>query len=120
MVLARAYDPYGSLVESFLQEAGVGVVAHDFACLEVFGKSAGREEVLSGKFAGGVGVFDGEGVGEIDFAESVCEAGLVDAAHGLDLLLKDGDEGIGEDGDAAVFALAVADDDLMVIKVNIF
>lgn len=72
------------------------------------------------EFAGGVWVFTGEGVGKPDFAESVCEVGLVDALDGSDLALEVGDEGVGEEGDAVVFAFAVADDDLVVAKVYVF
>jgi hypothetical protein len=86
----------------------------------VAGELGGGEEVLPGEFTGGVGVFDGEGVGEVDFAESVCEVGLVDTLDDLDLGLEGRDEGIREDGDAVVFAFAIADDDGVVTKVYVF
>nr|WP_288090700.1 hypothetical protein [Roseiflexus sp.] len=112
--------PLGGGADGFLEEGGVGVVAHDPAGLRVFGEAACGKEVLPDEFAGGVRVFAGEGVGEVDFAESVAEVGLVDALDGLDLTLEVGDEGVGEDGDAVVFAFAVADDDLVVAKVDVF
>lgn len=125
----------GGGADGFLEEAGVEVVAADpssvlpkfnfriwgGSCLAgVAGEGGGGEEVLPDEFAGGVWVFAGEGVGKPDFAESVCEVGLVDALDGSDLALEVGDEGVGEDGDAVVFAFAVADDDLAVAEVYVF
>jgi len=110
----------GGSTDGFLEQAGVEVVAHGLFGFGVYGERRGGEEVLPDEFAGGVGVFAGEGVGKPDFAESVCEVGLVDALNGLDLTLEVGDEGVGEDGNAVIFAFAVADDDLAVAEVYVF
>jgi hypothetical protein len=75
---------------------------------------------LPAEFSGGVGVFAGEGVGQVDFAEAVLEVGLVEALDGLDLAAEGGDEGVGEDGDAVVFAFSIADDDGAVAEVYVF
>jgi len=105
--------------DGFLEQAGVGVAAHGLFGLGVYGEARGGEEILPDEFSGSVGVFAGKGVGQPDFAEAIAEVGLVDAADGLDLALEGGDEGIGQDGGAVVFAFAVADDDLMITKVYV-
>lgn len=122
----------GGGADGFLEEAGVEVVAHEFFAFppvpsfrgrvgtRVAGEVGGWEEVLPAGFAGGVGVFAGEGVGKVDFAKAVAEVGLVDAPDGLDLAFQFGDEGGGEDGGAVVFAFSVADDDGVVAEVYVF
>lgn len=125
----------GGGANGFLEQAGVEVVAADPSSVlpkfniriwgggflaRVVGEGRGGKEVLPAKFFGCIGVFAGEGVGEPDFAESICEVGLVDALDGLNLTLEVGDEGVGEDGDAVVFAFAVADNDLAVAEVYVF
>jgi hypothetical protein len=114
------FGGFGGGTDGFLQQAGVEVVAHGLFGGGVHREGGGGEEVLPCGFAGGVGVFAGEGVGEVDFAEAVSEVGLVDALDGLDLALESGDEGVGEDGGAVVFALAIADDDGVAAEVYVF
>jgi len=109
----------GGGADGFLQQAGVKVVAHGLFGDGVDRQSRGREEVLPESFAGGAGVFAGEGVGEANFAEAVSEVGLMDALDGLNLALEGGDEGIGEDGGAVVFAFAVTDNDLTTAEVYV-
>ena len=111
---------FGGGADRFLEEAFVEVVAHGFFGEGVDGKGGGGDEVLPDGFAGGVGVFAGEGVGEVNFAEAIAEVGLVDALNGLYLPLEGWDEGIGEYGEAVVLAFAVADDDVAVAEVDIF
>ena len=79
----------------------------------------GGEEVLPGEFAGGVGVFFGQGVGEVDFAIAGGEVFFVEEADAFDLALQVGDNGFGQRDDAVFFAFAVADGDALVLKVNI-
>ena len=111
---------FGSGANGFLEEGFVDVVAHGFFGGGVNGESRGGEEVLPCGFAGGFGVFAGEGVGEVDFAESVAEVGLVEALDGLYLALEGGDEGVGEDGGAVVLPFSVADGDDAVAEVDVF
>ncbi len=111
---------FGSGANGFLEDAFVYVVAHGFGGGGVHREGDGGEEVLPGKFLGSVGVFPGQGIGQVDFAESVCEVGLVDTLDDLDLGLEGRDEGIREDGDAVVFAFAIADEDGVVAKINVF
>ena len=56
----------------------------------------------------------------IDFAIAFFEVLLVEEGDGFDLGLESGDEGFGEDGDAVVFAFAVADGDLEAIEIYVF
>lgn len=123
------FGGFGGGADGFLQEAFVRMVAHGLFALTPDpsprrkggnGERGSREEVLPCGFAGGIGVFAGEGVGEVDFAEAVPEVGLVDALDGFDLFLEGGDDGIGQDGGAVVFAFSVADDNLMVAEVYVF
>jgi len=110
----------GGGADGFLKQGGVGVVAHGLFGVGVDGEGQGGEEVLPGGFAGGVGVFAGEGIGEPDLAESISQVGLVDALDGFDLPAQVGDEGGGQDGGAVVFAFSVADEDLAVAEVDVF
>lgn len=136
---------FGGGADGFLKKAGVGVVTADFALTyspsfkgrgesaltpspsfkgrgesRVAGEGGGGEEVLPDQFAGSVGVFAGEGVGEVNFAEAACEVGLVDALDGLYLPLEGWDEGFGEDGGAVVLSFSVADGDDAVAEVYVF
>ena len=110
----------GGLLDGFLEDAFVYVVAHGFAGGGVHREGDGGEEVLPGEFLGSVGVFPDQGVGEVDLAVAFLEVLLMDDGDGFDLFLESRDEGIWQDGDAVVFALAVADDDGMVAEVDIF
>jgi hypothetical protein len=71
-------------------------------------------------FFGGVGIFFGEGVGEVDFAIASFEILVVDEGDVFDLGLEGGDDGFREDGGAVVFTFAIADDDLAITEVNVF
>jgi len=74
---------------------------------------------LPGEFAGGVGVFFGQGIGEVDLATICGEVFFVEEANAFDLALQVGDDGFGQRDNAVFFALAIADGDALVLKVNI-
>lgn len=86
----------------------------------VLGEVGGGEEVLPNPVALGVGVFFFKGVGEVYRAKAVCEVLAMGGLYLEDVLAQGGDEAVGEHGEAVVAAFAVADDDLVVVKVHIF
>lgn len=69
---------------------------------------------------GGIDVFGVERVGKEGFAISFSEVFLVQGFCILKLLFEFRYEGIGEDGDAVIIALASAHDDLAVGEVDVF
>ena len=112
-------DNTGGLANCFLQNAFVEMVTPDFFGLGVNRARDGREKVLPEPFFGGVGVFSGEGVGQVDFAVAGFEVLLMNVSNGFEVRLQMRDQRIGEHGEAVFFAFAVADDDLVVTEVNI-
>ena len=118
---------FGSLPNRFLENAWICMVAH---CLSLTpGPSPrgrrgsrtgkGREDILPSPFMGGGRIFAGKSVGEVDFSKTLFEVFLVNERHALEVQVEVGDERVGEDGDAVVFAFSVADQNLIVAEVNI-
>lgn len=86
----------------------------------VVGELGGGEEVLPGQFFGGVGVFLGQGVGQVNFAEALGEVFLVNDADGFDLQAQGVAQAFGKGGNAVVLAFSITDDDLVVAEVDVF
>ncbi len=110
----------GGLADGALQAGGVYVVAALLAGARVAGASGSRKEVLPAEFASGVGVFFGQGVGEIDFAIAGGQVFLVQEADAFDLAAQVRDDGIGQGDKAVFFAFAIADGDGFVLEVEVF
>lgn len=77
------------------------------------------EEVLPCKVAAGIWVFVFEGGGEVDFATTGGKVLFVKDADAFDLAAKVRDDGIGQGGDAVLFAFAIADGQGFVLEIDI-
>ncbi len=108
-----------SLADSFLQDAGVGVVTHGLLGDRVGRKRKGREEVLPFPFPSRTRILASKGRGKIDFSIACLDVFLVQQLHLAQVKLKIRDEGFRQNGGTVIFALTVTDDDLAVPKVNI-
>lgn len=106
--------------DGFLHHAFVKVMAADQAGAWVFGMARGGEDVLPVPFAGGVWIFSGEGMREIDVAEAVAEVGVIERAHGVKMGLQRRGEGAREHGAAVFRAFAVADGDFIAGEIEVF
>ena len=71
----------------------------------VAGELGGGEDILPGEFAGGVGVFGCQGVGEVDFAVACGEVFFVEEADAFDLTAQVRDDGLRQGDDAVFFTL---------------
>lgn len=67
-----------------------------------------------------IGVFFGQGVGEVNVTVAGGEVFFVEEADALDLTAQVGDDGFGEGDDAVFLVLAVADGDGTVFQVEVF
>jgi len=85
----------------------------------VKGTFGSRKEVLPDEFAAGIGVFDFEGVGEVDLSKTGSQVFFVKEAGAFDLAFQIGDDGFGQGGDAVLFALPVADGNCPVVEIDI-
>lgn len=111
---------FGGVVDGALQGRRVDVVAADNAGQRVGGALAGGEDELPGPFPRGAAVFFAEGIGEDDLTVAFGQVFLVQGFSILQQLFQFGDEAVGQDGGAVVVALAAADDDLAVVKIQVF
>jgi len=109
----------GSLAHGFLDAAFVEVMATDHAGTGVYGKAVGGEDVLPDPFAGGVGVFFGQGVGEVDGAVAGGQVGVVQLFGLLELEAERFDGAGGEHGEAVFFTFAIAHDDLVLAEIDV-
>jgi len=110
----------GSCLDGALQTCGIQVVAAFFAAAGVKRAFGSRKEVLPDEFAGGVGVFDFQGIGKINFTEACGQVFFMEEPGAIDLTPEVGNDGIRQRGEAVFFPLAIADGDGLVFKVNIF
>ena len=110
----------GGAANCFLEDGFVYVVAHGLFGYGVYGERDGGEEVLPHFLFGGVGKFFCQGIREINYAESFFEVLSMNERDDFDLRVKRGDDRVGQDGDAVVFAFSVADNDLMIAEINVF
>lgn len=107
------------LSDGLLEGAGVNVMTAGDAAAGVAGDSVGREDILPDPFLVGVGVFDIEGIRKIDCAVAIVQILPVDQPDPLEVFLEGLDEGIGENGDAVLCAFSVADEDDMLVEVEV-
>ena len=98
----------------------VEVVALLDAGNRVGGEVRSGKDVLPGKLFEGGGVFALEGVGKVDGPIAVEQILIVLGFDSLKLDAKRFAQEVGEDGEAVILAFAVADDDLPVVKVEVF
>jgi hypothetical protein len=111
---------FSGLFDGALQGAGVDVVAAQVTGLGIFRDARSGKGVLPGPGFGGVRVFDSQCEGKVDLTEPVVEIhaeGVLDAGEVGD---QWGGQGCGEDGIAVFGALAVAHEDLVLFKIDIF
>lgn len=95
--------------ESPLDDRFVQVVAVTNTRLTVLVVRRGGEHVLPTPFAVGVGILLGQGIGEGRAAEAVVEITDMSRAHLGQVIRKLLDKGLGQQGDAVLLAIAVAD-----------
>jgi len=88
-------------------------------CARVYCALGGGEDVLPGKFARRARVFQGEGVGEVDFSEAGFQVFAVKEAGTFDLALKAGDNGVGQQGNTVLFTFAIPNGDGLVFEVEV-
>lgn len=132
--LGDSGEPGGG-ANGFLQAAFVGVVAVELGLILRLSCTAGRwgccgagvggevfggENILPGPFAGGVGVFLGKRIGQVDGAVSVFEVLLVDLLDAGEVFAQGWEEAIGEHGEAVFFAFAFANDDAALFEIQVF
>lgn len=121
------FGSQGGLAHGLLHAAFIQVMAADDAREGVDGKAVGGEDVLPDPFAGGVGVFFGQGVGEVDGAVVGGQVGVVQLLGLLELEAERFDGAGGEHGEAVFFtpfdrlraSFAIADDDLMLAEIDV-
>ena len=110
----------GGFFDGFLHGGFVDVVTTDNSSVRIFGKVRGRKNVLPDPVFVCIWVFAIQGVGQVTRAAAVSQVFFVDDLYLFQVKLQGLNNRIGQDGDAVIFAFAIADDDLMVVKVNIF
>lgn len=106
---------YGALKNTFMQ-----VMTHGLPGLRVMGALGGREDVLPGRFAVGIGVFTFESIGKASFTIAFFEVCLMDLFDVLDVFPERRGNTFGEGNGTVAFTLAIADDNLAVGEVYIF
>jgi hypothetical protein len=110
----------GGAFDSFLQAGFVEMVALFEAGNGICGKVGGGECILPGPFTVGVWVFLFEGIWQIYCAIAVENVFFVHRLDLFEMQAQGFEQTIGEHGDAIVFALAIANDDLVVGEVKVF
>jgi len=110
---------FGGSADGFLEAAFVGMVAAGFVREGVNRQVFSREDVLPGPFTGSVGVFVGEGVGQVDGSVAFFDVLLVNLLDAGQVFAQGRDEAFGEHGDAVFFAFAIANDDAVLFEVYI-
>ena len=75
---------------------------------------------MPAEFAVGVGIFPGQRMRQLDFAEPVVKIVLVQSPYGFDLPLQVNDAAVGEHGNPVLVPLAVANHDVPFSKAHVF
>ena len=89
------------------------------AAAGVFGEGRAGENVLPDPFAMGVGVFHFEGVRKEHASVAGGQIILVDELDVAQMPFEGVDERVGQDGDAVLEALSIADDNLMLAEIQV-
>ena len=109
----------GGPADGALDGARAQVVTADEARAGVHGEAWGGENPLPAPFSLGIRVLVGQGIGQVDGAVTAGQVVLVQASNLVQVFLEVFDQGFGQDGDAVLLALAVADGDGAVVKVQV-
>ncbi len=104
----------------FLKAAFIGMVAAHYIRARVDGEAFGREDVLPGPFAGGVGVFVFKGIRQVDGSVPLLDILLEDLLHAGKMFLEGDNQALGQHGQAVFFAFAIVDDEAVLFEVDIF
>jgi hypothetical protein len=103
-----------------LNGRGVQVVASDDAGTGVQREARGREDPLPTPLSFGVGVFTGQGFGEVNGTVTLVQVLLVETPNLFQVVAEGILEESGEDSDAVFFPFAVPNSDGTVFKVQVF
>jgi len=110
---------FGGFTDRLLEGTRVDVVAADGAGAGIGGEAVGGEDILPDPLPAGIGVLSFQGVGEVDRAIAGPEVLLVDQSDALEVFLEGLGEAVGEDSDAVLGPFPVADDDDVLVEVEI-
>ena len=109
----------GGAFDSFLQAGFVEMVALFDAGNGICGKGGSGECILPGPFTVGIWVFLFEGIRQVYGAITVEKVFFVHRFDLIEMQAQGFEQTIGEHGDTVIFALAVADDDLVIGEVKV-
>jgi len=109
----------GGFFDGFLHGGFAKMMAAGNSSTRVFGKISGGKEVLPDPIFVGVFVFAFEGIGQVDGAKAFGEVFFVEGFDVAQVKAQRFNDGIREDGNAVIFALAIAHNDGVVVEVNV-
>jgi len=109
----------GGGVHGFLKAAFIGMVAAHHIGAWVDGDAFGREDVLPGPFARGVGVFLFKGIGQIDGSVPILDILLVDLLNAGKMFFQGEDEALGKHGNAVFLPFTVAGNQAVLFEVDV-
>ena len=110
----------GGFTNGSLDDRFMDVMAARDARAFVLGKFRCRKEVLPDPFPVCVRVLLFESHGQMNCPKAIQQVSLVDEVYLFEMQAEGFDERIGQDGEAIVLPFSVADDDLVVVEVDIF
>lgn len=102
-----------------LQTGFKNMVAHLFAGTGINGPFACREYPLPAGLPGGIEVFSGQGLGEVDFAETGLQVLMMEFFNLLDVSEQLLVEIPGQDGSPVLATLAASDEDKILAEINV-
>ena len=102
-----------------LQAGGAEVMPGEAAGARIASEAAGGEDELPAPVGGRVEGLLGESVGQGDGAQAEFEVGLVQLADVEQVIGEGGDEAFGEDRDAVLQPLAIADGNLKEVEIEV-
>lgn len=108
-----------SVFDRTLQIRFVQVVTPSDATDRVRRKNRSREDILPGKFTIRIRIFPFQGIWKIGGPKALGEIQPMLRLDLLEMKAKLCDEHVGEHGDAVILALAIADNNLMVVEIQI-
>ena len=109
----------GGGVHGFLKAAFIGMVAAHHIGAWVDGDAFGREDVLPGPFARGVGVFLFKGIGQIDGSVPILDILLVDLLNAGKMFFQGEDEALGKHGNAVFLPFTIAGNQAVLFEVDV-
>jgi hypothetical protein len=92
-----------------LQDRLIGMVAAHLFAARVDGESVGGEDILPEPLVGWVGLFAGQGEGQVDFSQPFGEVLLMQPADGAQVRLQRGDKALRQQSDPVLIAFGVSD-----------